>query len=57
MRLPPGNTPPPRATAGGGHVLRDAFATKEVRKVLRPIMGMERFNAGPRSAIDYSPTP
>ncbi|HET9455777.1 MAG TPA: glucoamylase family protein [Candidatus Limnocylindrales bacterium] len=41
----------------GGDILRDAFATKDVRKVLRPIMGMEQFNAGPRSAIDYSPTP
>jgi len=36
-------------------VLRDAFATKEVRKTLRPVIGIERFNAGPRSAIDFSP--
>ncbi len=36
-------------------VLRDAFATKEFRKVLRPVIGMERFNAGPRSAADYTP--
>jgi hypothetical protein len=38
-------------------ILRDAFATKEVRKVLRPVIGIETFNAGPRSAIEYSPTP
>ena len=31
-------------------VLRDAFATKAVRKVLQPIIGMETFNAGPRAA-------
>jgi hypothetical protein len=36
-------------------ILRDAFATKEVRKVLRPVIGMERFNAGPRSSVDYTP--
>ena len=36
-------------------VLRDAFATKDVRKALRPVIGMERFNAGPREAIDFSP--
>jgi len=33
-------------------VLRDAFATKNVRKVLQPIIGMETFGAGPRSAAD-----
>jgi hypothetical protein len=33
-------------------VLRDAFSTKEFRKVLRPVIGMETFNAGPRSAAD-----
>ena len=33
-------------------MLRDAFATKEFQKELRPIIGMERFNAGPRSAAD-----
>ena len=38
-------------------ILRDSFATKDVRKVLRPIIGMERFNAGPRSAIDFAPVP
>jgi len=38
-------------------ILRDAFATKEVRKVLRPVIGIETFNAGPRSAIEFSPTP
>ncbi|HET9347366.1 MAG TPA: glucoamylase family protein [Candidatus Limnocylindrales bacterium] len=32
-------------------VLRDAFATKEVRKVLRPIIGLETFSAGPRNAV------
>jgi hypothetical protein len=36
-------------------VLRDAFATKEVRKALRPVMGIEEFNAGPRDAVDYTP--
>jgi hypothetical protein len=29
-------------------VLRDAFATKEVRNALRKVIGMETFNAGPR---------
>ncbi len=38
-------------------VLREAFATKEFRKVLRPVIGMETFNAGPRSAADFSPMP
>ena len=38
-------------------VLRDAFATKEVRKVLRPIMGMETFNAGPRDAAEFLTAP
>jgi hypothetical protein len=33
-------------------VLRDAFATKEFRKVLQPLIGMETFNAGPRDAAD-----
>jgi hypothetical protein len=33
-------------------VLRDAFATKSVRKALQPIIGMETFNAGPRDAAD-----
>jgi hypothetical protein len=33
-------------------VLRDAFATKSVRKALRPVIGMETFNAGPRDAAD-----
>ncbi len=31
-------------------VLRESFATKEFRKVLQPVIGMERFNAGPREA-------
>jgi hypothetical protein len=38
-------------------VLRDAFATNQVRDVLRPIIGMERFHSGPLSAIDYDPAP
>jgi hypothetical protein len=38
-------------------MLRDAFATKEFRKVLRPVIGMETFNAGPRGAADFSPNP
>jgi hypothetical protein len=33
-------------------MLRDAFATKSVRKALQPIIGMETFGAGPRSAAD-----
>jgi hypothetical protein len=33
-------------------MLRDAFATKSVRKVLQPLIGMETFGAGPRSAAD-----
>jgi hypothetical protein len=33
-------------------VLRESFATKEFRKVLQPVMGMETFNAGPREAAD-----
>ena len=33
-------------------VLRDAFATKAVRKVLHPIIGMETFGAGPVEAAD-----
>ncbi len=40
-----------------GDILRESFATKDVRKVLQPIIGMERFNAGPRSAIDFAPEP
>jgi len=35
-----------------GDVLRDAFATKDVRAALRPIISMERFGAGPRDAAD-----
>lgn len=31
-------------------VLRESFATKEFRKVLRPVIGLETFNAGPREA-------
>jgi hypothetical protein len=38
-------------------ILRDAFATKEVRKVLRPIIGMETFNAGPRDAAEFLTQP
>jgi hypothetical protein len=33
-----------------GDVLRDAFATKAIRKALQPVIGMETFNAGPRGA-------
>jgi hypothetical protein len=32
-------------------ILRDAFATKAVRKVLQPIINMETFSAGPRNAV------
>jgi hypothetical protein len=38
-------------------LLRDAFATKKVRNALKPVIGMERFNAGPLSAVDYAPEP
>ena len=31
-------------------ILRESFATKEFRKALQPVMGMETFNAGPREA-------
>lgn len=33
-------------------MLRDAFATKAVREVLQPIIAMETFGAGPRSAAN-----
>jgi hypothetical protein len=33
-------------------VLRDAFATKAVRKVLHPIISMETFGAGPVEAAE-----
>jgi hypothetical protein len=33
-------------------VLRDAFATKDVRKALQPVIGLETFGAGPRDAAD-----
>jgi hypothetical protein len=33
-------------------VLRHAFATNAFRKALRPVIGMETFNAGPRDAAD-----
>ena len=38
-------------------VLREAFATKEFRKVLRPVIGMETFNAGPRGRRRQVPPP
>ena len=33
-------------------ILRESFATKEFRKALRPVMGLETFNAGPREAAN-----
>ena len=33
-------------------VLRNAFATTAFRKALRPVIGLETFNAGPRDAAD-----
>jgi hypothetical protein len=33
-------------------MLRDAFATKDFRKALQPVIGLETFNAGPRDAAD-----
>ena len=33
-------------------MLRDAFATQEFKSALRPVIGMETFNAGPRSRIN-----
>jgi hypothetical protein len=38
-------------------ILRDAFATEQVRDVLAPVIGMEQFNAGPLSAVNYAPAP
>ncbi len=35
-----------------GDMLRDAFATKTVRKALQPVMSLETFNAGPLEAAD-----
>ncbi len=35
-----------------GDMLRNAFATKDVRKALQPVIGLETFNAGPRDAAD-----
>jgi hypothetical protein len=32
-------------------MLRDAFATSAFKKALRPVIGMETFNAGPRERI------
>jgi hypothetical protein len=34
-------------------LLRDAFATRAFRRALEPVIGMERFNAGPRDAADH----
>jgi putative glucoamylase/uncharacterized protein DUF3131 len=34
----------------GGDMLRDAFATNDVRDVLKPVIGQEQFGAGPVSA-------
>jgi hypothetical protein len=36
----------------GSDMLRTAFATSSFRKVLRPVIGAETFNAGPRDAAD-----
>jgi hypothetical protein len=33
-------------------MLREAFATKKVRNALKPVIGMEMFNAGPAEAAD-----
>jgi hypothetical protein len=38
-------------------ILREAFATRQVRTVLKPVIGMERFNAGPASAVNFDPAP
>jgi len=35
-----------------GNVLRDGFATKDVRQALQPVMSLETFGAGPRDAAD-----
>ena len=43
-----GSSWPRSATRSADDILRDAFATKEFRKVLQPMIGMETFNAGPR---------
>ena len=33
-------------------VLRESFATKDFKKVLKPVIGMETFNAGPPEAAN-----
>ena len=33
----------------GGDVLRDAFATREIRRSLRPVLGVEEFDVHPRA--------
>jgi hypothetical protein len=38
-------------------VVRHSFATAEVRDALQPVIGLERFNAGPASAVDFDPVP
>ena len=37
----------------GRDMLRDAFATRDVRDALRPIMALEEFNAAPRRAGEH----
>ena len=32
----------------GGDLLREAFATRATERALRPVMGVEEFNADPR---------
>ena len=32
----------------GGDVLREAFATREIRRALRPVIGVEEFAVEPR---------
>ncbi len=34
-----------------GGCLRDTFATDDFKSALQPVIGMETFNAGPRSRI------
>jgi len=38
-------------------VVRHSFAIAKVRDALKPVIGMERFNAGPASAVDFDPAP
>ena len=50
-----GSSWPPSAMPSPTTCCATRSPRKEFRKVLRPVIGMETFNAGPRSAADFSP--